>query len=647
LSLAGAFLLAGCHSNNGNDSGYGVVWVTLGTVPAPIFTSYVVSVDSVTLTDAVGNTYTALSTAEPVDFVKLRDVREIWGSGTIPNDTYTSATIVMDYTNAEISVLVNGIPQRATVIGTNGAAVTTMAVIVALDPAQQLVITPSYSTDNAQLVAINFDLPASNQVNLATSPATVTVSPFLSVALAPPDNELIRVRGPLINSSAPLGTFTVYERPFYDQASALGSLTIFNDQKTIYTIDGVPYTGTTGLNTLSQTPAGVTVTESYTTFEPTATATAFAGIFNSVYVVAGSGVQSSLTENISGEVIAISTDAATNVSTLTLRGATIYGPLIALAEGYFGYQNTDSLLLVGPGTVVAVDDDATSAGLSYKSIAVGDYVEAVGAYACVGACGTSGMGTWTIDATSADTGKVRLLQNQIYGQLSSAVPGSLSMTLQTINYWPASDFNFAGTGSSAATDASAADYVVGTGSADLSGTLAGTPLWIDGLTNSFGAAPPDFIATTVNQQSGVPAQLLISWNIPGSVTPFTSLASTGFAIDLQGANLSTAILQIGPESIALNTLPASLQVVTTATPISLVSEPLFSPHYAYSTVSTVEAVYTVNVKVFTNFQAFVTNFVPAISLTFPAYQLTANGTYLPATGTSGPTFIANTVSVVL
>lgn len=668
---AAAFLIGACHNNNGDTSGAGVVWVTMGTVPSPIFTSYVVTVDSVTLTDTLGNTYTALSTPEPIDFVKLRDYREMWGSGTIPNSgipnvnattpiTYKTATIVLDYTNAEISVLINGVPQRASVIGTNGVAITTISVVVDLDPNYQVEIVPSYSTDNAQMLAINFDLPTSNVINLATSPATVTVNPFITAALAPPDRELIRVRGALVNSSVPIGTFTVYERPFYEQAAALGTLTIFNNASTLYTVDGVSYSGATGLDNLSQLPAGVTVTASFTTFEPTATTTAYAGIFTSVYTIAGDSVQSQLTENISGDVIAISSDSTTGVNTLTLRGATIYGPLYALAEGYFGYQDVDQQLLVGPGTLVTIDDNATATGLNYKSVSVGARVEAVGIATCTGTCATSGLGTWSVDATSASTGRVRLLQNHIFGQLLAATPSGLSLALQTINYWPVSDFNFAGTGASPATNSSAADYQVNTAAAnlisaapgvapapvvpaDLSGTPAGTPLWIDGITGAFGSAPPDFNATTVYEEPGVPAQLRVSWESVGSITPFVGLSGSGFAINLQDPSLSSAILQIGAESIALDTLPASPTINATPIPVSIIGRSIFAPHFAFGTVSVVEAVSTMHVNVFNTFTSFVENFGSAISLSSPALELTANGYY----DSGSNTFIANTVSVVL
>jgi hypothetical protein len=673
---AAAFLIAGCHGyNRGNTSGYGVAWVTLGTVPSPIFTSYVVTVDSVILTDTLGRTVTALATPEPVDFVKLRDYRELWGSAFTPNTVgpdgvtlvaYKSATIVLDYSHAEISVLVNGLAQRAAIIGPSGTAATTVNVHIDLDPAHQLVIKPSYSTDNAQMLAINFDLPASNEVVLATNPATVIVNPFLTAALAPPDRELIRVRGTLVNSSVPIGTFTISERPFYEQAASTGTLTIFNSPATLYTVDGSPYAGTTGLNTLSQLPAGLTMTSSYTTFEPTPTATAFAGKFNSVYTIAGGSVQSLQAENISGDVIAISTNSTTGVNTLTLRGSTIYGPLFSLAEGYFGYQNFDSTLLVGPSTLVSIDNNATTTGVDYKSISVGAHVEALGFASCLGTCNIAGTGTWTIDATGSSTGRVRLLQSQIFGRLLSATSTSLSMALQTINYWPASDFSFAGTGATSATNSSAANYQVSTAAAnliavaptsppaplvpaDLSAAPAGTPLIIGGTANAFGSAPPDFLATTVYEQPGVPAQLRVSWAAAGTITPFANLANNSsgaccvFSIDLQDASLSSATLQVGPQSIALNSLSASPLITATLAPVSITAEPIFSPHYAYGVVAIVGGIASMHASVFTDFRSYVNNFVAAISASTPALELTANGYYDPGTNT----FTANTVSVVL
>jgi len=128
LLCAAAIFAAGCHHNNYN-SGFGIAWVTLSDTPGD-FTSYTVNVDSVTLTGAVNGLISAVATPEIVDFTKLNNISELWSSASIPNDTYASASIVLDYTNANISVMVNGVPTKAKVVDTTGAAVTTQTINV-------------------------------------------------------------------------------------------------------------------------------------------------------------------------------------------------------------------------------------------------------------------------------------------------------------------------------------------------------------------------------------------------------------------------------------------------------------------------------------------------------------------------------------
>ena len=90
------------------------------------------------------------------------------------------------------------------------------------DPANPLDHPADLCVDQRLRLAIDFDLAASNVVNLATSPPTVTVKPFMTVATSAADNKLIRVRGPLINSSVDVGTYTVYVRPFFDEVNSSG-----------------------------------------------------------------------------------------------------------------------------------------------------------------------------------------------------------------------------------------------------------------------------------------------------------------------------------------------------------------------------------------------------------------------------------------
>ncbi|HEY1315141.1 MAG TPA: hypothetical protein VGE92_14770, partial [Steroidobacteraceae bacterium] len=261
--LCAVLVLAGCHHNNYN-SGYGIAWVTLTDEPGD-FTTYTVNVDSVTLTGAANGVVTALGTVETVDFTKLGNISELWAAANVPNDTYTSATITLDYTNAVISVLVNGVSKRATVQNTAHAAVTTITVTVNLDPSNPLVITPTPASTSAVPLAIDFNLAASNQVDTSAAVPVVTVNPYMTVGIKPADTKLIRVRGPLINSSVGLGTYTLYVRPFYDEINSLGSLSLFSKPNTIFTINGSIYIGTAGITALSQLSAGTTMTAAYTT----------------------------------------------------------------------------------------------------------------------------------------------------------------------------------------------------------------------------------------------------------------------------------------------------------------------------------------------------------------------------------------------
>ncbi len=616
--LATAVGLVACSSHNYN-SGYGVVWVTVTAEPGA-FASYLVKLDSVVLKDKNGNSYTALATVEPVDFARLGKVAELWGSGTVPIDTYVSATITLDYTNAQVSVVQNGAPQAATVVGSNGSAVTTVSVTVKFDPNNPLVLTSSYATSNAERLALNFDLPASNQVDTTTSPPKVTVAPFLTAAIAPADTKLIRVRGPLINSSVGLGTYTVYERPFYDEASNIGSLTIFNGPNTVYTINGTNYVGAPGIDALSQTSAGTTMTTAYTTFQPSTTPTGTAGLFNSVYVLAGTSVETFYTQNLVGTVI------ARTGNTLTVRGGLVWGSTLSFPTGYVKYETADSTVLVGPNTLVTADDDPSATGLSDQSISVGQRIDAIGTYSATSA------GVVTLDASAANTGVVRLLSTQAYGPLVTGAAGSATIGLQSLGGWPASAFSFAGTGTSSAQDASAASYQVSTGATDLSGTAAGTPLWFDGLVNAYGSAPPDFAASTVNTETQVPASLQVSWGTAGTTTPFVGLSSGGFAIDLTNAALASATLQIDGESIDLHALATSPQVVPTTTAASNT----FAPLFALGNVSG-------GISGFNSFASFVTALGSGVTATTPAIALQARGVYDRSTNT----FTADTVDLVL
>jgi hypothetical protein len=270
---------------------------------------------------------------------------------------------------------------------------------------------------------------------------------------------------------------------------------------------------------------------------------------------------------------------------------------------------------------------------------------------------------------STNTGSVRLQSTQIWGSLVSSTSDSLVMDLNYINGWPASIYNFAGNG---ATTPSPASFDVSTvyvpAPAVPSGVVAGDPLWINGVFSPFGSAPPDFEAFAVNSEASVqvagttpgtqgtetcgvgsqvcvPASMQVLWSTSGgTTTPFVGFESgTGFSVDLTNPHLVSAVIRIGPESIALSSLPASPQIV----PTTLGVTSTFAPRYTVgnpTTSSTTETVTgTTSLYVYSDFASFINQTNMLMSAADPAVQFEARGLFNRAANT----FTATTLNLVL
>ncbi len=663
LVCAVAVFAAGCH-RQGNISYYGVAWVSVTSEPAPQYASYVVTIDSIVLTRSDDTSYEAVGTPEIVDLTQIHNIAELWSSGAIPDGTYVAATITLDYTNAAIAVRVGDTAVAATLLDAKAKTTpTTYAVTVQFDPLTQPTITPTYASTSAALMAVDFDLPASGYIDYSTSPPTVYVRPYMTIGHEPSDTKLIRVRGPLANSSVDVDTFTVYIRPFYDEANNIGQVTLFSQPTTVYTLNGKTYLGDAGLQALSVLSAGSTTAAGFTTFQPDYNPLngAYAGRFNLQYVVAGSTLEDVYTNGISGDVIARTGDL------LTLRGST----LILTTDDSFTYEVADCNVLLGSGTIVTADDNPLLTNLTASSVAVGDhivargnYIQSPGATNAADTCGESVFGeTVELDATgtkATNTGSVRLQPNEAFGTLVSAASGSLVMDLTSIDYWPVAAYNFAGNG--ATTPVPAAFSVDTEGLALPAGTAPGDSIWVSGYAPPFGGAPPDYLSFALNNELSVqtaggqlgggvattpgtgvcgvgsqvcdPAVLSVNWTA-GTTTPFTSFSDQSLTVDLANTAITTATLQIGSETLTLTSLPSSPVIV----PTTLATTETFAPRYSWgnpvsaSTTATTTAVTGAELSTSSSFSTFFSGASAALGSTNPALQLMARGIYDRATNT--------------
>ncbi|HEY5265167.1 MAG TPA: hypothetical protein VIJ37_09240, partial [Steroidobacteraceae bacterium] len=174
-----------------------------------------------------------------------------------------------------------------------------------------------------------------------------------------------------------------------------------------------------------------------------------------------------------------------------------------------------------------------------------------------------------------------------------------------------------------------------------------------GFASPFGAAPPDFIASTVDAEATVPASLRVNWTAAGAAAPFATLTGTGMTIDLSNANYSSGEIRIGAESVDLKSLAATPQIVPAATPpsgapgVPAVFLPLFAVGNPVTSAATVDPTTTTTastaISMFNTFATYATQLGSSITTTSPALRFEATGLYNRASNT----FTATRINVVL
>src|SRR5882762_9589548 len=524
LTLGAAVALGLYSCKNATDE-EGVVAIGLTDAPGD-FLTYTVDVTSLTLTKSDSTVVQTLPQRTRVDFARSVDLTEFVTGATIPAGTYVSATLNVDYTNADIQVDDGtGTPVAVpltNILDTQNRQVTTLPMKVTLDNARQLVIAPLASS----LLDLDFNLAASNLVDMSV-PASpvVTVNPLLAADVNPDSPKPHRIRGPLDSVNTQAGSFTLILRPFNLLHGDHGRLAFLTDSNTTFEIDQVNYVGSAGLSALAA-KSQLTATLAIGTLDLTSRR------FIATEVLAGSSVPFGTSDVLTGNV------TARIGNTLTVRGAEL-----VRSDGTLSFQNTVTVTVasttkvisqkVSSGPQIAIVPDISS-------ISVGQRVTVFG---ILNAAGT------TMDASSATSGLVRLLVTQLNGTVNSAGSRVVAMTLARIDGRPISLFNFSGTGTTAGNDASPISYQVAAGTLSLAGITNGTPLKVRGFVQPFGqaTATDDFNAITLIDVTSAPATLVVGW--PSlEAAPFNNPTATGMTVNLTNAGLLHDIFRGGVDT---------------------------------------------------------------------------------------------------
>jgi hypothetical protein len=549
LSAALAMLFITSCGNNLFIAGTPVVTLT---AQHGQFTSYIVTIDQINLTRSDG-TVLALplnqnQTGLRVDLAQQTDFVQLLEAPALEEGTYVSATFFLDYGSSYVTIDAGGTAGSTTLIdGITGTTPGQESILVTFDPSHPLVV----GNQTSSLINFNIDLEASNTVNNANGlPATVTVHPVITASATPIYQKPIFVRGLFVFADTNAGNFVMNTRPLRDVINNTdGAITVIPNAQTYYNIDGVPYVGATGLAQLSALKAETASLQ----IAAIGTSTAIGGLnndtptFTATQVYAGTSLESTIQDHVTGIVIGRSGD------TITLGGAALVDRV-----GDLGFSASIPVTLapstVTGATIVSVDGVMNpSPAPTTDTISIGQYIEVSGKVNPTGP--SNGFvninpdGSFNPIGLDATYGQVRIKPTTLWGTLNSATTGSANLTLNWIQYYePVPAYiNFTGAG----TNTSATNYTVNTGSTDLSATAPGTLLNVVGFTNAYGSGPPDFTATSITPATSLPQQLIIEWSGDGSNNPFTVVAGAGLYVNLQDANLlagAVHVLRTGPFS---------------------------------------------------------------------------------------------------
>jgi hypothetical protein len=556
------------------------------------FLSYAVDVVSIRLESTDGDDVQTLPNRQRVDFAELLDVTEFVTAATIPNGTYDRAFVRLDYENAEVSVEVDGVPTPAEVVDANGDALGVVDLELTLDDANRVVIAPGVPA----LLQLDFDLEASHEVNLGTTPATVTAAPFLVASIEPVDTREFRVRGPLVSVNEAAGSYVVDLRPFFHRTARNGEFTVETDTGTTCEVNGDEFTG----------PDCITALADLVENAPTVAHGVYdvdARTFTADRVLAGDSVPGADFDTAIGVVV------ARNLNVLTVRGGTV-----VRTDGSFVFARGDIEVEVGSNTVVT-KDGGSDLPLDHDSISVGQRIQAFGD-------ASSSDFNPTLDATA---GRVRLHRTHLTGLVQSVVSGELRLDLFSIDGRDPQFFDFDGTGTSLITEADPENYQMDTGTLDLDDFEDDEGAAAFGFVTAFGSAPPDFEATTLVDFDALRALLGIGWGFFGTDAPFLSMGQNGFVIDVTNVDLGARqFLKIGPRIFD----------ITSDLPVPITVEPAESGPQLYAIAQRLE------VEVFSDFGDFAARVNSLLNNGSNMRSFTARGAFDVDTTTLAANYVA-------
>ena len=446
------------------------------------FVHYAVDVQSITLTHANGSVVETVPQSTRVDFAQYVNIAEFFTAAQVPRGAYISASMLLDFSNADIQVEdeAGNAVAFTQIVDTDGNPIKQLRVDVQLEQGR-LLIAPGIPA----LLALDFDLQASNEVIWnSINDAQIIVRPVLLADVNPQKAKIHRLRGPLLGVDVQQQQFELAIHPFQHREHngnqrRFGHTQVNVDEQTIYDINGIRYQANDGLLAMQQlTSMTAIIVKGDLQRQPLG--------FLAREVYAGDSVPGGSLDVVTGNI------TARNGNTLQIRGATL-----VRAGGYVMFND---LVTANIATETRVNIQGALTAASIDDLSVGQRVQIFGVM----------NNDDTLDATQGHA-IMHYTHLAATSVSSDAANQQLVVQLQAIDSRKTSLFDFSGTGKETTLDADANQYEVATNGLFLNGIAANTPVKIIGHINAFGQAPVDFTAHTITNVSQAKTIVSIAW----------------------------------------------------------------------------------------------------------------------------------------
>ncbi len=521
--LFASILLVGCGvSGDSTAEAEGDGEIIIGLTDAEgDFASYTVDVLSLTLTKANGAVVETLPLSTRVDFAQYTEMTEFLTAATVPNGVYIKASMVLDYSDADIWVenAAGDAMKVNNIVDTNGMALRELDVAVNLEEHTRLVIAPGIPSH----LTLDFDLKASNKVRFDDAGVpTQVVEPFLLADVKLERPKIHRLRGPLASVDVEESSFEVILRPFHHRLTTdrhrrhFGQLEVITNNATLFEINGDDYQGRAGLVALDEQPIfTATIVIGNLKFNPRR--------FEAREVYAGSSVPGGEMDVVTGNVI------ARNGDSLTVKGVTL------IRAGGSVIFNDEVIVNMGDLTEVK-RQLSMSTDYDIDDVSIGQRVRVFGVL-------TNDLASQLeMDAGVNNRGRVKMRLTTLRGTVLGVVsipeqPLPFVLDLQAIDGRYIGLFDFSGSGDEPANDTDPAFYEIDVATLDVSELASGTPVKVRGFVRPFGqvtaAAPSDFAAHTIVDVTALNAVMTIGW-APASLSAIAGSSADSLTFNLDG-----------------------------------------------------------------------------------------------------------------